>query len=281
MRLGALELRFLCDGVQRLDGGAMFGVVPRVMWQRLAPPDDNNRIPLALRCLLVRSGKTHVLVDTGVGDKGDAAWNARFGIERGRGLLAELAALGLGPEDIDVVVNTHLHFDHAGGNTRRDGERLVPVFPRARYVAQKGHLDEARGANERNRRSYVADDWEPLEAAGVLDPVDGDVEVAGGVRIHLTPGHCGHHQSVVCSSGGHTAIFLGDLVPTAAHAPLPYTMAYDIDPLRTVETRRRIYAEALKDRWLLALDHEPAFACGLLERDGSSYRIVAAEALQP
>ncbi|MFN7974746.1 MAG: MBL fold metallo-hydrolase [Acidobacteriota bacterium] len=277
LRFGALDLFFLSDGTMRLDGGSMFGVVPRVMWEKLAPPDPQNRIPLALNCLLIRSGTTHVLCDTGVGDKDDAAFHERFALDRGPGLLAGLAEIGLGPEDVDVVVSSHLHFDHTGGSTRRDGDRLVPTFPNARHVIQARHLEEAGRANERVRRSYHEESYLPLQEAGVVEKVDGDAEIAPGVRVHLTPGHCSFHQSVIFASGDRAGIFLGDVVPTAAHAPLAYAMAFDVDPVETVETRRRLYREALHHRWLLCLDHETRFPCGYLERQGSTYRIVAAE----
>lgn len=277
LQFGDLELFFLSDGTMRLDGGAMFGVVPRVMWEKLAPPDAEHRIQLALNCLLIRSGTTHVLVDTGVGDKDGAAFRERFAIERGPGLLAGLAEIGLGPDDVDVVVCSHLHFDHTGGSTRFHDGRIVPTFPKARHVVQARHLDEAARANERVRRSYHEESYLPLVEAGVVEQVDGDAEVAPGVAVHLTPGHCSYHQSVVFTSGGRTGVFLGDLVPTAAHAPLAYTMAFDVDPVQTVETRRRLYDEALKDRWLLCLDHETRFPCGYLEKQGSNYRIVGSQ----
>lgn len=277
VRLGDVDLWLLEDGHIRLDGGAMFGVVPRILWERVAPPDARHRIRLALRCLLIRAGGKHVLVDTGVGDRRAAAWCETYGVERPRGLVAELAAVGVEPRDIDVVVNSHLHFDHAGGNTRRDGDRLVPAYPNARYLCQAGHWQEALHGNERNRRSFEPEDFLPLAGAGQLDLVEGDVEVAPGVRIHLTPGHCHHHQSVLVTSGGRSAMFLGDLVPTAAHAPLPWVMGFDVDPLRTVETRRRIYREAIDQRWLLMLDHDPELACGRLEARGDRYTIVPAE----
>lgn len=276
LSLGELDLWMLADGEMRLDGGAMFGVVPRVLWERVLPPDDRNRVPLAVRCLLVRSGKTHVLVDTGMGEVGDPRFREASGIAQPSGLLAELARIGVGPEEIDVVVNTHLHYDHAGGNVRDLHGEPRPTFPRARYVVSAGHWQEAKEANERNRRSFAAEAFLPLERAGLLELTSDEVDLAPGVRAIPTPGHCHHHRSVVVTSGGRTAAFLGDLVPTAAHAPLPWVMAFDVDPLRSVESRRAIYAEALRDDWLLLLDHDPRLPCGRLERSESTFHILPA-----
>ncbi len=260
MQLGDLALRMLNAGNFRLDGGAMHGVVPKPLWVKLVDCDADNRMLLSTHCLLVERstgpGPRRILVETGNGDKWTDKQRQIYGMEA-RTVVDALAELGLSPEAIDLVVLTHLHFDHVGGWSRRaPGGRLIPVFSRARHVVQRGEVASARQANERNRGSYLIENIEPLEAAGLLDPVDGDVELAPGVRVVVTPGHTPHHQSVVLEGGGRTAVFFGDVVPTAAHLRLPWVMAYDVEPLVTVETKRRLLGRALGQRALVLFGHD-------------------------
>jgi glyoxylase-like metal-dependent hydrolase (beta-lactamase superfamily II) len=254
----------------------MFGVVPKPLWERRIPPDGKNRIPLALRCLLVEHDDGLVLVDTGIGDKDDAKFQEIYGVESraadGRlRLVAALAELGHEPTDIRWVVNTHLHFDHAGGNTSRapSGE-LVPTFPRARYVVQRGELEFARHTNERTAGSYVAQNFAGID----FQLVEGEVELLPGIRCLPTPGHVPFHQSVLIESGGERAGFLADLVPTSAHLPLPWIMGYDLEPLVTLETRRRLYQRAEAEAWRLCFEHDPAVASGRLVRAGKGFGLV-------
>lgn len=263
MRLGDLEIFHLSDGRFRLDGGAMFGVVPKVLWEKSHPADERNRIVLDLGVLLIRAQGKNILVDTGIGDKQDARTKDLFGIEHRPSLQESLGTIGLESEDIDIVINTHLHFDHAGGNTRQAaGRELAPSFPRARYLVQKGEWAAARSGNERTRKSYDPDDFLPLEGSGRIILIDGDEEIVPGVRLLKTPGHTEHHQSVMIESGGERAIFLGDLIPTASHLPLPYIMAYDILPLVTLETKRRLLQQALRERWILIFQHDARVRMG-------------------
>jgi glyoxylase-like metal-dependent hydrolase (beta-lactamase superfamily II) len=268
-RLGSLRLHALEAGLQRLDGGAMFGVVPKPLWERRIPADDRNRIPLGLRCLLVETPDALVLVDTGVGNKEEEKFHDIYGIEnRGSPTRLEdaIRAAGHRPDDVDVVISTHLHFDHAGGNTLRapDGA-VLPAFPQARYVVQRGEYDFAQQANERIRASYMAPNYEPIAQAGLWDFVDGETEIVPGVSVIPTPGHTPHHQSVLVRSEGETACFLADLVPTAAHLPLPWIMGYDLEPLVTLETKRAILDRARGEEWLLIFEHDPATPWGRLD----------------
>ncbi|MFN2384070.1 MAG: MBL fold metallo-hydrolase [Gemmatimonadota bacterium] len=269
--LGSWRVTVLNDGFQRLDGGAMFGVVPKPLWERRIPADDRNRIRLALRCLLLEGPGGPALVDTGIGSK-EAVLDPKFcdiyGVERPRGLLAELSDMGVEPPDVRVVINTHLHFDHCGGNTTLDGQgAVVPTFPRARYVAVAGEWDDALAATERNRASYRSDNFLPVEAAGQLEQVEPGTEVLAGVRYVPAPGHTRFHQCVRVDGGGQAALFCADLVPTASHLPYPYIMAYDLFPLDSLATKKRLLPQAAREGWRLVLEHEPGPPVGRLTLD--------------
>jgi glyoxylase-like metal-dependent hydrolase (beta-lactamase superfamily II) len=279
--IGRLRCHTLEAGLQRLDGGAMFGVVPRPLWERRARPDERHRIPLALRCLLIEHPDGPVLVDTGVGDKEDSKFHDIYGIENAGDpgptrLEDALTQVGLTPADVRVVINTHLHFDHAGGNTRlaaTDAPILdsaefgaEPTFPNATYVVQRGELEFARHANERTRASYLPKNFEPISIANRWRLFNGDGEVVPGVSLRLTPGHVPHHQCVIVRDGGETAIFLADLIPTTAHLPLAWIMGYDLEPLRTLESKRAVLDEALTRGWTLIFEHDPSIATAGLER---------------
>jgi glyoxylase-like metal-dependent hydrolase (beta-lactamase superfamily II) len=279
-RLGRLRLHALQAGLQRLDGGAMFGVVPKPLWERRIAPDERNRITLGMRCLLIEHDAGLVLVDTGLGNKEGGKFRDIYGVENagpeGRTWLeAALAQLGHAPEDVTVVVNTHLHFDHAGGNTYVDEAGAVhPSFPRARYLVQRGELHYASHTNERTAASYFPHNWEALQASGRLELLDGETEVLPGVRVTASPGHVPFHQSVLVDGGdGAHACFLGDVCPTASHLPLPWIMGYDVEPLVTLESKRRLLARAADERWLLVFEHDAAHAWGYARHDGKTYAL--------
>ncbi len=275
-RVGGLTCHALEGGLQHLDGGAMFGVVPKPLWERRIPPDERNRIPLALRCLLVEHDDGPVLIDTGVGNKESAKFKDIYGVENegrdGRTRLEDaLAELGLRPEDIRWVINTHLHFDHAGGNTFRGPDGSVAVsFPRARYAVQKGELDFARHTNERTAASYLSPNFEAVP----FTLLEGEAAVLPGICCTPTPGHVPYHQSILVESGGERACFVADLVPTSAHLPLPWIMGYDLEPLVTLESKRRLYARAELEGWLLVFGHDPAVVAGRLRSDGKGFGLV-------
>jgi glyoxylase-like metal-dependent hydrolase (beta-lactamase superfamily II) len=270
-RIGHFTCHALEGGTQRLDGGAMFGIVPKALWARRAPADDRNRISLALRCLLVEHDDGLVLIDTGIGNKENEKFIDIYGVDnagqQGRTKLEDaIAELGHRPEDIGWVINTHLHFDHAGGDTTREGL----AFPRAQYIVQRGELDFASHPNERTAGSYLAHNF-----AGVpFELIDGDTEILPGIRGLPTPGHVPYHQSILVQSGGETACFVADLVPTAAHLPLPWIMGYDLEPLVTLATRKRIYQRAAAEGWLLIFEHDPATIAGRVDNDGKGIALV-------
>jgi glyoxylase-like metal-dependent hydrolase (beta-lactamase superfamily II) len=268
-RLGTFELSPLTDGSFALDGGAMFGVVPKPLWERVAPPDDRNRIRMAMRPLLVR-GRETVLIDAGCGDKMDAKAAGIYAFDRERHLDHALADAGLTAADIDVVIASHLHFDHAGGFTARGADGTVrPRFPRARYVVSRGEWEDATHPHERNRASYSDENYVPLLEAGVLTLVDADQEVLPGIRLRRTGGHTKHHQIVTIESGGRSAVFMADLIPTAAHLPLPWIMGYDLYPMETLEFKRAFLEEAVAGEYLVFFEHDADIAAGYLRaRDG-------------
>jgi glyoxylase-like metal-dependent hydrolase (beta-lactamase superfamily II) len=269
MKLGGLEFYVLTDGTFRLDGGAMFGVIPRPLWQRVAPPDDRNRILLAMNALLIRTEDRWILVETGAGDKWDAKRRDIYAIDSEPRLPDQLAARGVRPEQIDLVVNTHLHFDHCGWNTRMMNGKLVPTFPNARYIVQRGELEHARRPTERDRASYLPENFEPVEASGQWWLLEDDREIAPGVELIRAPGHTRDMMCVRLSGGDKTAMFLADLVPTTAHLPPAWIMGFDLYPMTTLENKKKWVAEIARQGWLALFGHDTKIpAARLREQDG-------------
>jgi glyoxylase-like metal-dependent hydrolase (beta-lactamase superfamily II) len=270
IQLGTLELTPLFDAYFRLDGGAMFGVVPKPLWERRAPADERNRIQLCTRPLLVFDGATRLLVDAGIGNKMDAKSTDIYAIDRTRNLSHALADAGLSEADIDVVLASHLHFDHFGGATMRDESGSVrPTFPNARYVVRAAEWEDATHPHERNRASYLQEDFVPLKAAGVLDLFQADQEIMPGVRVEWTGGHARSHQVIYIESGGKTAVFAADMIPTTAHVDEPWIMGYDLYPMETLAFKRRFIREAIDREYLILFEHDPKVAAGYIrEKDG-------------
>ena len=279
MQFGPWDVRIVSGGTFRLDGGAMFGTVPKVVWNKVYPCDEDNTILMATNCLLIRGevdGKKHtILVDNGNGDKEPDDFMARFKFE-GRGVLdRELARHGVKPEDVTLCILTHLHFDHAGGSTRFDADgAIVPSFPNARFVVQKQDLDDARHPNLRVKASYLAKTWEPLEAAGVLDTVEGEVELVPGISVRPAPGHIEGLQTVTIEGGGRKLVYLADLIPTARHIQPAWVMGYDLDVVTCVETRQQLLAEVTGTDTVLVFEHDPDIPSGTVVRDEKGrYRV--------
>jgi glyoxylase-like metal-dependent hydrolase (beta-lactamase superfamily II) len=260
MRLGPLTLHLVSDGTFRLDGGAMFGVVPKVLWERERVADGQNRIRMATNCVLVESGSDLVLVDSGIGDKNDEKFRRMFGMEEGAERLPQsIRRAGFEVGDVTHVVLSHLHFDHCGWNTREEGGRVVPTFPKARYWMERGEVDHARHPNERDRASYDPRNWEPLFDAGVVELFDDEAAPAAGVRAVKAAGH-NRDMCVVLFEGGpgeETAVFWADLVPTASHLPYPWIMGYDLYPVTTLENKKRWLPRAAEEGWLAIFEHDP------------------------
>ncbi len=279
--VGGMRVHALEAGIQWLDGGAMFGVVPRPLWERKITPDHRHRIPLALRCLLVETPNALVLVDTGIGNKESDKFRDIYGVDNAGDptrLEDALRSLGFEVGDVDLVVSTHLHFDHAGGNLvlAPDGT-MAPAFPRARFVMQKGELGFANSPSERVRASYMAKNYRPLVEAGLVDTVEGPSELLTGIQLLPTPGHTPFHQSILVESQGETAVFLADLCPTSAHLPLPWIMGYDLEPLVTLETKRAVLERASEEGWILIFQHDPFIPWGRLDPESEKPRLIPME----
>ena len=272
MKLGEFEIFAISDGSIALDGGQMFGVIPKPLWEKKLPADSRNRVRLSLTCLLVRTGKHNVLIETGIGDKFSAKYADMYGINHTSTLPADLKRHGLSPADIDVVINTHLHFDHCGWNTRRENGNLVPTFPRARYFVQRGEWEHALHPTERDRASYVEDFFVPTESQ--LEKLSGDQEIVPGIHVEVVPGHTRDLQCVRIESQGEQAYFISDLVPTRAHLPYSWVMSFDLYPLETLANRKRLLPQLAKRGALVVFPHDPEIPWArLVEREG----IIAAQ----
>lgn len=268
MAFGDLQLTALHDGPFRLDGGAMFGVVPRPLWETLAPPDDRHRIQLAMRPLLVEAPWGRMIVDCGAGDKMNEKLQDIYALDRTRTLDHALAEAGLTSDSIDIVLPTHLHFDHFGGATVRDAHTLRPRFANATYYIRAAEWEDATHPHERNRASYLQDDFVPLKAADAVHFFDGDVTIRPGIDVLRTGGHTGQHQFVFITSAGMTAVFVADIIPTIAHLQDPWIMGYDLFPMETLAFKKRFIREAIDREYLIFFEHDPHVAAGYIREQG-------------
>ncbi|MEO8432659.1 MAG: MBL fold metallo-hydrolase [Acidobacteriota bacterium] len=274
MRFGPLRLDIVRDAEFRLDGGAMFGVVPKPLWERRFPADERNRIGLATNCLLVRGPGFTALVEAGLGDKWDDRARDMYAIARPPDLAESLARVGARPEDVDALILSHLHFDHAGGATAQNGGAAVPAFPNATLYVQAEELRHARAPNERDRASYFPENWEPYAAAGRLEAVDGEREIRPGVRVVPLPGHNSGMQAIRIDAGGMTAFYFADALPTTAHVPIPWIMGYDLYPVDLIENKKRLLDAAVREGWLCVFEHDPAVPWGRIVDEANGKRRV-------
>ncbi len=275
MQLGDVELHIVGDGDFLVDGGGVFGLVPKTLWERVARPDEGNRLRTALHCLLIVSAGKRILVDTGLGSKLSPKDQELYGVRRTQGgLLEALQRLGWGPDDIDMVVNTHLHWDHSGGNTLLKEGIAVPAFPRAKYLVQRLEWADATYPNERTRNTYFADNFLPLQQSGQLSLLSGDSRITKHVRCFVTRGHTRAHQSVAIESNGQTALFLGDLASRPVYLErLGWISAFDTEPLETLETKRALREWALERHALLFFQHDLGMPMGYLHRQDDKYSV--------
>lgn len=283
IELGDVRVTTVAAGSLWLDGGAMFGVVPKPLWSRRTSCDDRNRIPLAMRCLLVETADARVLIDTGVGSKETAKFLEIYRVENAGAptrLEDSLREAGSEPADVDIVLNTHLHFDHAGGNTlRRPDGSVAAAFPNATYSVGLTEWEFAHLENERVRASYLPDNFDPLAGEDRLRFLEGDAVVTPGIQVLEAPGHTPGHQAVLLGTGSERMLYLADLVPTVAHLPLPWIMGYDVEPLVTLESKRGLLASAVENEWIVAFEHDPGVAWGrLVESDRGKVELVDMEA---
>jgi len=271
-RLGSTEIYVLRDGDFWLDGGVLFGIVPKVLWEKLLPPDSLNRVRLALNVLLVRWAGHWVLIETGIDRKPGTKHRELYGLGEEELILKQLAELSLSPEEISLVINTHLHFDHAGLNTRLEDGRYVPTFPRARYFIQEAELETARHLNERTRATYFLENVEPLWERGQLELLKGEAELLKGLSVAPLPGHVPGQQGVFIESAGERLAYVADLIPTLAHVPLVYISALDLAPLTSLELRKRWYPRWAEEGWIIATPHDPLHPLGRIELGPKGYR---------
>jgi glyoxylase-like metal-dependent hydrolase (beta-lactamase superfamily II) len=266
--LGDFELTIITDGRFYLDGGAMFGAVPKPLWEKKLPADAQNRLHLGMNSLAIRTGDHTILIETGAGNKLPDKTRRIFDTEER--LLSNLEAAGFAPDDFDIVINTHLHFDHCGWNTvRRADGTLLPTFPRARYYCQRGELAHAHQQHERDRVSYLTENYDPLVASGRAVLLSGDAQIAPGIRVQLFPGHTEHHQAVLVESQNQKAAYVGDLIPTSAHLHPTWVMGYDLSPIDCIDNRQRYYRDAIPERWLTVFTHDPATPWAYISRDSA------------
>jgi glyoxylase-like metal-dependent hydrolase (beta-lactamase superfamily II) len=265
--LGDFELTMLSDGGYYLDGGAMFGVVPKVLWSKKFAPDELNRLRLGLNTLIVRTGEKTIVIETGIGNKLPEKSVKIFGNEML--LMKQFEEAGVDPAEVDIVINTHLHFDHCGWNTiRKTDGTIAPTFPRAKYYMQRGELAHAHEQHERDRVSYLTDNYDPLVQNGQAVILDGDSEIVPGISVQLYPGHTAFHMVVILESNGKRACYVGDLIPTSAHLQPTWVMGYDLDPIACIDNRHRFYRDAIPEHWLVIFTHDPKVPWAYVAKDG-------------
>ncbi|HID32428.1 MAG TPA: MBL fold metallo-hydrolase [bacterium (Candidatus Stahlbacteria)] len=269
MKIGKLRVEPVFDGELWLDGGAMFGVVPRKLWAEVAPPDTDNRIRLGMYPLLLFT-EPLTLIDTGVSNKSNEKMKKIYAIDGGH-LLESLASFDVKPDDIGIVINTHLHFDHGGGNTWQFDDGIRPTFPKARYIVQKKEWADATNPNERTRASYLKENLEPIKDQ--VETVDGEHQILPGIFVVPTGGHTPGHQIIRIESEGKIAVYLGDLIPTVAHLPLPYIMGYDLMPVETLNKKKELLARAAREDWILFFEHDPKIRCGKVRENEGKYEL--------
>jgi glyoxylase-like metal-dependent hydrolase (beta-lactamase superfamily II) len=263
LTLGSVELTALSDGIYHLDGGSFFGVVPKMVWSRKVQADANNRVPTGLNSVLIRGDKT-ILIETGIGNKLPEKMAQLYG--QPAQLLEDLGKAGVSPADIDIVINTHLHFDHCGWNTIRQGNKIAATVPKAKYYVQEGEWRHAH-ENQRDAVSYMTDNYDPLVESGQMQLLHGDTEIVPGISVQVFPGHTRDMQAVLIQSGDQTACYISDLIPTSAHVDLNWVMSFDLYPLETIESRKRYYSRAIPERWLTMFTHDPNIPWAYLEKD--------------
>ena len=277
LTLGQYALTAIETGTFSLDGGAMFGVVPKNLWSRSNPPDEQNRIPMALRALLVQGDGRNILIDSGMGEKYDEKTQKIYDLDNSKStLISSLAKTGLKPEDITDVIQTHLHFDHCGGSVSQTSEgKPYPTFPNAKHYVQKENLAWARKPTDKDRASYLKNDWEPLVAEGMIEELDGGGELFPGIHLHIFNGHTKAQQLPQITDGEKSLFFCADLVPTKAHINFPYVMGYDNFPLTTLEEKKKYIPKFFEEKWMLFLEHDPIDALVILEQTERGFKAMA------
>jgi glyoxylase-like metal-dependent hydrolase (beta-lactamase superfamily II) len=285
MKFGKFEIYPVSDGYFKLDGGAMFGVVPRVIWEKRMPPDEKNRIQMGLWCLLIQTDNKNIIINTGIGNKYNQRYYEIFNIQHPPDLITTLSEHTIKPEDINIVILTHLHFDHCGGNTTYknlksklqipNNNEIFPTFPNAKYIVQKDELEKAINPNERTKASYLKENILPLQETKQLQLINGDQKIVKGIQVKVTGGHTRGHQIVFIESDNKKAAYWSDLIPTTAHIDLPYIMSYDLYPEETLNEKKKLIKQSVKEQWLCFWEHDPLINCGYIQKDNQdNYKVV-------
>lgn len=271
--LGDFELISLSDGIHYLDGGAYFSVVPKTLWSKKLQPDPDNRVPSGLNSVLVRTGEKNILIETSIGNKLPEKMARIYGMPAE--LLDSLHGAGLAPEDIDIVINSHLHFDHCGWNTIRQNGSVKPTFPNAKYYAQEGEWQHAH-EDQRDSVSFFTENYDPLVESGQMQLLRGSAEIAPGISVEIYPGHTRDMHAIYVRSGGKTACYISDLIPTSNHLDLYWLMSFDLYPVKSVESRKRFYARAIPEHWLVMFTHDHEIPWAYLEKDERGKVVISA-----
>jgi len=272
MNLGDFELTAVSDGLYRLDGGAFFGIIPKSMWSKKVQADQNNLVSVGLNSIVVRTGKQTILIETGIGNKLSEKMQRIYG--QPAKLLENLSAARISPEEIDIVINSHLHFDHCGWNTIRQDGKVVATFPKAKYYAPEGEWRHGHKPLERDAISYIGENYDPLVESGQMKLLRGDQEIVPGVSVKVFPGHTETMQAIILQSGGKTACYISDLIPTTAHLDLTWGMAFDLLPVQTIESKKKYYARAIPEKWLTMFTHDPQVPWCYVEKDERGKMVV-------
>jgi len=272
INIGEFELHFLHDGEFWLDGGGYFGVIPKVLWSRMVTPDEKNRVVLKSNPLLVKTDNNNILIDPGLGNKYNEKQAKIWNIKNEPSVVDSLAEIGMTPEDIDIVIATHLHFDHMGASTKFDESgKVVPVFKNAVHYIQKGEWEDAVNPNERTKGTYFLENYVPLQEAGLVEFLHGDSEIIPGVSVEVTGGHTKYHQIILIKSKGETAAYFGGIVSSVNHIKLAYTMGFDLYPLEIMDRRRELYERAIEENWLVCLEHDLDYPAIYIKRGDKDY----------
>jgi glyoxylase-like metal-dependent hydrolase (beta-lactamase superfamily II) len=274
--LSNCQLFFLHDGVFSIDCGALFGIVPKVIWEKLVQADELNRCEISSNPLLIKTSEHHVLIDPGLGDKYSEKLRSIYNIKRNKTLADSLQEINVNPEDIDIVIATHMHFDHIGAGTKlNENGEIVPSFPNAKYYFQKGEWEDAANPNERTRATYFKENFIPLEEHGLVELIEGNVQILPQIKVEKAGGHTKHHQMVIIESDGQTAVYPGDILPTSHHLSIAYVMALDLYPVEVMEAKRKLYQRAIDGNWLVIIDHGKEVRAGHIRFDGRKYSFEA------
>ncbi len=274
MKVGKYEIQIINSGYFWLDGGAMFGIIPKPLWEKTNPPDSANRIKLSTRNLLLQNGKRKILIDSGMGNKWDAKSKSIYSINQNEfSLDNELVKAGISAGEITDVIITHLHFDHTGGSIKLENEKLIPAFPNAKYYVQKKNFEWAVNPSERDRGSYIKENFIPLYEAGVLNLIDNNINFDDEIEFLVVNGHTFSQQLVKISDSSSTILYCGDLIPTSSHIPIPYVMGYDLQPLMAVQEKKNILSQANEEQWKLFFEHDPEFALATIKRTDKGFQV--------